>query len=250
MKSTPMIGFISPPAWFDPAPSEFPRVVVEAVETQQAPMPLPDFDYRLESIANVQPILNQCAHSLKSSGCEIAAQVGSPFAWACAASEQIARARCSSISAAAGIPAVMTSLAIVDGLRALNANRVAVTCTYYDAEWREGFAAFLRMCGFSLDHGSTLLDQGLIKPEAVWEIGWAMTDELVCQSIRAVAEASPDAEAIVVTGAGARTLRILVEMEADTKRPIIAADTALYWAAARQLGLTLQPVMGALANAW
>ena len=248
MKSTPTIGFISAPAWFDPAPSEFPQAVVEVVRTQQAPLPLPDFDYRLESIAAVQQELNLCARSLKASGCDLAAQVGSPFAWAGAASEQEARARCNSISEAAGLPAVMTSLAIVDGLRALDASRVTVTCTYYDAEWRDGFAAFLRMCGFNLTHVSTLLDQGLIPPATEFRaIGWAMTDDLACQSILAAAEASPDAEAIVVTGAGTRTLRILVEMEAQTKRPIVAADTAFYWAIARQLGLTLRREMGSLA---
>ncbi|MCP3874644.1 MAG: hypothetical protein GY699_16000, partial [Desulfobacteraceae bacterium] len=72
--------------------------------------------------------------------------------------------------------------------------------------------------------------------------------ELAGRSILAVAKASPDAEAIIVTGAGTRTLDILNDMELQTKRPIIAADTILYWAIARKLNLTLRPVMGSLAK--
>jgi len=57
----PAVGIISPPAWFDPAPAEFPRVCVEEVRTQQASLPLPDFDYKLGSIASIQDELNLCA---------------------------------------------------------------------------------------------------------------------------------------------------------------------------------------------
>ena len=60
MKKIPTIGFISAPAWFDPAPLEFPTVVEEEVHTQQAPLLLSEFDYRLESIASVQNELNLC----------------------------------------------------------------------------------------------------------------------------------------------------------------------------------------------
>jgi hypothetical protein len=67
MKKIPTIGFISVPAWFDPAPSEFSKVVVEEVSIQQAPLLLPEFDYRLESIASVQNELNLCARSLNES---------------------------------------------------------------------------------------------------------------------------------------------------------------------------------------
>ncbi|MBW2002081.1 MAG: hypothetical protein JRI30_06165 [Deltaproteobacteria bacterium] len=77
MKKIPTIGFISAPAWFDPAPSDL----------------LPEFDYRLESVASVQNELNLCARSLKAIGCDVVAQVGSPFAWANATSEAEARLR-------------------------------------------------------------------------------------------------------------------------------------------------------------
>jgi maleate isomerase len=249
MKKISTIGFISAPAWFDPAPAEFTKVVIETVRTQQAPLLLPEFDYRLDSIASVHNELNLCAKSLKAIGCDVVAQVGSPFAWACAKSEEEARMRNESMEKAADIAVIMTGLAIVDGLRALNVNDVAVNCTYYETDWRDGFAAFLKICGFNTLHVSTMADQGLIASSAKMEdYGWSMTPELTSRSILAVAAASPDAEAIVVTGAGTRTLAILSDMEAQTNRPIVAADTVLYWAIARKLNLTLHPLMGSLSK--
>jgi len=249
MKETPTIGFVSAPAWFDPAPSEFPQVVMEDIQTQQAPMLLPEFDYRLESIASAQSELNQCARSLKAMGCDVVAQVGSPFAWACATSESEAHARNESMVKAAKLPCFMTGLAIVGGLRALGVDRVAVNCTYYERDWRDAFASFLRMCGFDTIHVSTLTDQGLAEANATMEdYGWSMTNELTCASILTVAQNSPDAEAIVVTGAGTRTLAILCDMESQINRPIIAADTILYWAIARKLNLTLKPIMGSISQ--
>jgi maleate cis-trans isomerase len=249
MKKRPVIGFISAPAWFDPAPSEFPEVIVEDVQTQQAPLLLPEFDYQLARIASVQKELNLCARSLKAMGCDLAAQVGSPFAWACAKSEMEARSRNRSMSKAADIPCLMTGLAIVAGLRALGVNKVAANCTYYEKDWRDGFSFFLGICGFDVLHISTLSDQGLADPSAKMEdYGWSMTPELTRASILSVAKASPDAEAVVVTGAGTRTLELLCELEAHIKRPIIAADTILYWSIANTLRLTLKPIMGSLSK--
>ncbi len=51
MSKSPIVGFISPPAWFDPAPAEFPAALTSSVRTQQAPLALPEFDYALSSIA-------------------------------------------------------------------------------------------------------------------------------------------------------------------------------------------------------
>ncbi len=249
MKKIPTIGFISAPAWFDPATTEFPTVVEEVVQTQQAPLLIPEFDYRLESIAIVQDELNLCARSLKAMGCDLVAQVGSPFAWARASNESEARLRSEAMAKSANIPSVMTGLAIVDGLRSHGVKRVALNCTYYENDWRDSFATFLRICGFETVHVSTLTDQGLTAAHSkMVDYGWSMTHELTSNSILSVAEVSPNADAIVVTGAGTRTLKILSNLESKIKRPIVAADTVLYWAIAQELDLTLKPEMGSLAD--
>lgn len=78
-KRIPTIGFISAPAWFNPAPSEFPNVCEETLRTQQAPVLLPDFDYRLESIVGVQEALHRCARSLAAMGCDVIARSAVPL---------------------------------------------------------------------------------------------------------------------------------------------------------------------------
>jgi len=243
MKQIPIIGFISPPTWFDPSPAEFSKIVLQEVQTQQTILPLLDFDYQIGSFASLQMDLNMAAQLLKASGCNLIVQVGSPFAWAGTKNEEEARQRCESMSTTAGVPVIMNTLAIIDALRAINVRNIAVNCTYYKPEWRDRFGDFLSMCGFNPLYLSNLADQNLVEPDNIFSLGWAMTSQLTINSTLAVAKAVPEAEAIVVTGAGARTLDILNEMETHVKRPIIAADTILYWAVARELNLTMMVEM-------
>ena len=55
---------------------------------------------------------------------------------------------------------------------------------------------------------------------------------------------SPDA--IVQTGAGMRMVRVLDMVEAQTGKPLVASDGALYWAMLRHLGLAAAPGYGHL----
>ena len=249
MNKPPMIGFVSAPNWFDPAPAEFSASVQESVLTQQAPLQLPEFDYRLQTIANAGPAMELSGRCMVASGCDLLAQVGSPFAWANAKDEAAARARAQRLSDAAGVPAIMTSLALVDALRASGARRIAINCTYYEPDWRDQFAAFMGFCGFDVLHCSTLVDQGLAPVGSTMaDLGWNMAPELTCASVQAVARATPQADAQVVTGAGTRTLALLTDLEDIAGCPLIAADTALYWAIARALNLTLVSGMGRLSG--
>jgi len=244
MKTSPTIGFITPPIWFELALAEFPQVVQEPVRVQQAPLLLPGFDYQLDSIASVQEHLNLCAQCLKEMQCDLVAQVGTPFAWAGTKSESEARKRSDVMSRAANVPCIMTGLAIVDALRALRVKNIAVCCPYYESDWRDHFASFLQSCNFNVLQASNLSDLGLAKSGTPLKNYWSMPNDLLIQSILAVVETSPTAEAIVIPGTAIRTLSILSEMESQIKRPIVAADTILYWAIAHHLGLTLKPNMG------
>jgi len=43
-------------------------------------MPLPDFDWRVESIAKTEPEQLAAARALGDAGCDVVANVGTPFA--------------------------------------------------------------------------------------------------------------------------------------------------------------------------
>lgn len=249
-KNMPTVGFISPPGWYDPAPSEFPTVCKEAVRTQQMPLPLPDLDWRLESVANAGEALALSSRLLGQSGCDVIAQDGTPFAWAGVGSEEAARERCRALARAAGVPAHMTALAVVDVLRALGANSLALAATYYPPDWRDAWAHFVGLCGFDTVYVANLTDQGLATAsDLMSEYGWSMTPELARAAILRAAKDAPTADAIVVTGIGARTLALLNEVESVAQRPVVGADTALYWAIIRELGLTPRRQLGRMADA-
>lgn len=250
MSTEPTIGFITPPAWFEPALAEFPTIIEETVRVQQAPLLLPEFDYQLESIATptVQNHLNLNARSLKSMGCELVAQVGTPFAWAGTCSEAEARTRCDTMQQAVGIPCIMTALAIVDGLRALGVSKIAINSPYYEQDWRNAFSAFMNQCGFDVLKAVNLHDMGLVEPDKQLKNYYSQLQDLTNRSIPMFAESVPEAEAIVIPGTAVRTLPILASLEAEIGKPIVAADTILYWAIANYLGLTLKPNMGTFAH--
>lgn len=249
-RTMPTIGFITPPAWFEPAVAEFPTVIEETVRVQQAPLLLPDFDFQLESIAapSIQDHLNLNACSLKAMSCELIVQVGTPFAWAGTHSEAEARARCDTMQQAAGIPCIMTALAIVDGLRAFGISTIAINCPYYEPEWRDQFSTFMEQCGFKVLKAANLHDLGLTERGKSLKDYYSLSQDLTNRSFLALAKAAPDAEAIVIPGTAVRTLPILATLEAEIGKPIVAADTILYWAIAHHLGLTLKPVMGKCAR--
>lgn len=244
----PTVGFISTPDWHDPAPYEFAAAVEEKILTQQAFPLLPEFDYSLDNIASelIAERFCLCARALKASACHLVVQVGSPFAWAKAESEAQARQRNERITQAANIPSIMNSLVIVDALRAHQVSDIAV-CSYYNLDWKKGFVSFLESCGFRVLYAASFSEQGLVKredEERLFKHAWNSPSDMIKASVNLTRKAAPNAEAIVITGTGVRTLDILCELEAIAQRPVIPADTVLYWLSARYLNLTLSSNMG------
>ena len=250
MTHIPTIGFITPPAWFEPAIAEFPTVIEESIRVQQAPLLLPEFDFQLNSIADpaIQSHLKLNARSLKAMGCELIAQVGTPFAWVGTHSEAEARDRCDAMQQATDVPCIMTALAIVDGLRALGANKVAINCPYYASDWRDSFSTFMVQCGFDVLKAANLHDLSLTEPGKQLKDYYYLSQDLTIRSFLASAESAPDADAIVIPGTAVRTLPLLASLEEEIGKPIVAADTILYWAIAHHLGLTLKSSMGTFAR--
>jgi maleate cis-trans isomerase len=245
----PSVGFISPPAWFDPAPYEFTTAVVEKVTTQQTFPLLPDFDYSLDNIASDWLVeqLCLCAKSLTASGCDLVIQSGSPFAWAKVESEAQARQRQQHIKEAARVPTIMTSVAIVDALRAYQVSNIAIAGTYYSLTWRRAFSHFLTLCGFNVLYAANFSEQGLVQVanEAEhFKYNCNTLPKMVKTSLARIKNTVPQAEAIVIVGTGVRTLQILRELEAIAQCPVISADTVVYWLAARYLNLTLVDRIG------
>ena len=220
---------------------EFPAAIDGEVLAQQCIPALPNFDYALASIHASHREICAAAHLLGEAGCSAVAMEGTPFGWAGLASETEARGRVAEMSAAAGVPGVMAGTSIVDALRALGASRVALCPTYYQADWRDAWRGFVAACGFEVTYCQTMADQGLVETITTNDdYGWSTGPELIYGAVERAAAAGPS-DAIVVTGAGCRTSPIIMELEQVAGRPVVGADTALFWSLALAANLPLKP---------
>ena len=250
MAHIPVVGFVTPPRWASPSIVEFPTVVDGRVLAQQCIPDLPGFDYALPSIHAANSKICDAARLLGEAGCKAVAVEGTPFGWAGLDTEAEARARAAEMSDAAGVPGVMAGTSIVDALRALRADRVALCPTYYPDDWRDAWRRFVGLCGFEITYCATMADQGLVDGIAdTDDYGWRTGPHLIRAAVEIAAAAGPS-DAIVVTGAGCRTSPIISELEQLAGRPVIGSDTALFWSLARAADLALAPgALGALTGA-
>lgn len=231
------IGFISPSNWVDPTPAEFPTVCLECVVTQQYPMTLLDFD----NVAAVEEELIRGCRVLGNIGCDAVGIVGTPFGWTGFSRAEQAMGHRERLEAAAGIPIVFASASIVMALRRLGAKRVGLACTYYSNLWRDRWAGFMVESGFEVV-ARTMADQRLRPLHHEGDRDhWYPSNELIATSVERLVREYGNADAIVVTGAGARTLACHETLQAIAARPVIGSDTALYWALAAATGIELVP---------
>lgn len=247
----PIAGFISPPRWYDPSPREFASICAGPIRTQQTILPMANFAFELPNIARTEPEMMAAARSLGESGCQAIAKTGTPFAWAGAETESAARGRALRLADSARVPVVMAGLAIVDALRALGLSRVAVCTPYYTEEWRACWGNFLRSCDVDVLTMQSMDQQGILPADVdIADHSWATSPQMVMRSAEAIMQGAPTAQAVIITGAGARTLALTRPLEAQLGVPVIASDTALYWALAAALRVKLvNGALGALTDA-
>lgn len=250
MADIPVVGFVTPPRWASPSIVEFPAVVEGRVLAQQCLPDLPAFDYALPSTHAAHSKICDAARLLGEAGCRAVAMEGTPFGWAGLDTEAEARARAAEMSDAAGVPGVMAGTSIVDALRALRADRVALCPTYYPHDWRDAWRRFIGLCGFEITYCATMADQGLVDGITdTDDYGWRTGADLIRAAVEIAAAAGPS-DAVVITGAGCRTSPIIADLERLAGRPVIGSDTALFWSLARAADLALETgALGALTGA-
>ncbi|MDP6582404.1 MAG: hypothetical protein QF681_17260, partial [Vicinamibacterales bacterium] len=152
------VGFISPPEWDDPSPEEFRQLSATEIGVEQATLAFQNFDWTLGTIAETEPELLRAATHLGTRGCDVVANVGTPFSWAGLRDVVASRERAARLTAASSCPVVMTSTAILAALGALGVRRVGLATTYYSDEWTAGWSKFVRSSGFEVTAARSLTD--------------------------------------------------------------------------------------------
>jgi len=236
---TPLVGFLSPPDWYDPSPLEMVNLTARAIRTQQYTLALPGFDWTLESIAQTESEQIRGAKALASAGCDLIALVGTPFGWAGLDSVQQAIAHSDRLADEAGIPVVTTGVAIIEALRWLQVNRVGLACTYYDNDWKRQWGNFVTASGFKVSTHNFSDDGWMPANGKANAEFWNPAAERIRESVSNLCERFADLETIAISGAGSRTLNLVADLHKEFGIPIIGSDTALYWKIGRALNLPL-----------
>ena len=132
------------------------------------------------------------------------------------------------LRAQTGLPVSTMSQAIVDGLRAVGAKRVAVTTAYTDVVNRRlkeliaaaGIETLSLECFDILEFGGA---------------GRKSEADIIALSDTAVAKA-PDAEGILISCGGLKTLGVAKPLEERHGIPVVSSTQAAFWAAMRLVG--------------
>jgi arylmalonate decarboxylase len=134
------------------------------------------------------------------------------------------------IHEATGLPTTTMSTGVIEGLRAVNAKRLAVPTAYNDE-------VNARLKAFLAEHGIEVLAIKGLGIEAVAGVNDVKQDQLLefCAGVHKMA---PDCDGMLVSCGGLRTLEILDPLEKETKVPAVSSTPHALWAGARLLGLS------------
>ena len=146
---------------------------------------------------------------------------------------------------------------MVEALRAMNVEKLALNAAYHWPDWWQGTAAFLREAGFDVLYAGNFHDQGwFASQEAVNDHRWVFDGDLALKSFTYVAEQAPNADAILINGMcnfrsgpdgrPQRPLHLTPMLEDALGKPVIGHDTALYWRIFKSLGLAPTSPQGRL----
>ncbi|MGD8340579.1 MAG: aspartate/glutamate racemase family protein [Gammaproteobacteria bacterium] len=143
------------------------------------------------------------------------------------------------VTRASGLPATTMSDGVIEGLKAVGAERVAVATAYND-EVNNRLRAFL------IEHGLEPLVITGLGIEAVADVDRVTQNDLLEFGVR-VRESAAAADSLLVSCGGFRTLELIAPIESRTGVPVISSMPHGLWAGARLVGLSgLAPGYGRL----
>ncbi len=245
-------GFVTTPRYFDDSPQQFLEVAASATGVLQRVLHVPDYQYNLEDRADNFDLLEEAAMCLAQSHCQVVGQVGSNWVHCLGNTgpDEIA-SYCDALSERIGVPFLMAGHCLVEALRVVGASTVTVANGYFRPDWSAGINKYLQEAGFEILWAGDLIDQGLLddhqqKLDIEAATLWDYPNDIMLAAATNAFESAMEADAIVQTGAGFRMLDVIDTVEGLAGVPVVASDTALYWAMLRELGLKANPGYGVL----
>lgn len=216
------VGVVVVPRYFDTTATELQRLAptIDVLHTQ---MRLDDsFGFTFDEIIGAAEEISDCAAALAAAGAEVVLQLGTPFSTA--HGWERGNALQAKITDRIGVPFVMMGLAVPAGVLALGARTAALATTYYPPDWTARYTAYASEAGIEIVGAQNFVDQGRFEThDAAWEASFAGFDSaFTMQSVLAVADAFPHAEAILVPGLPGQIVEAVAEAERVIDRPIVS----------------------------
>jgi len=242
------VGFTSPPHDFDGAPTDFLRIAPDSVGVHGRMLHVPEYAHQLTQRTKNFHLLEEVVHCMANNGVDAVGQVGTNWVHATGTTPDEIRDYCARISETYETPFHMAGYCLVEALRELNVEKIALNSVYYWPDWRDGIARFLRQAGFDLLYVGNFHDQGwYATQEEVNDCTWIFPGDLFEKSMRYVAEQAPNAEAIVVNGMSnyrraddglpQRPVSLIADLEPTIDQTVVASCNALYWRIFKTLGI-------------
>jgi arylmalonate decarboxylase len=223
MAAEPLIGLIVP-ARAGAVPADGPRLYPSGVRFLATGLGLERLTP--EGYDTVIDRVGELARGLAGEGAEAVALMGTSLSFyrGYAFNEQLK----ATMHEASPLPSTTMSTGVVDGLRAMGVQRVAVGTAYI-----EEVNARLRQ--FLVDAGFDVLAVEGLGIDVVGQAGNVPPAALLDLGQRAFA-ASPGADGILISCGGLRTLELTVPLEAACGVPVISSTPAAFWSAVRLVG--------------
>ena len=244
---THQVGFTAPPHDFDAGPSDFLRMAPENVGAHGRMLHVPVYAHELKQRTDNFHLLEEVVECMANNGADVVGQVGTNWVHCQGTTPEEIRDYCDRIGDRYETPLHMAGMCLVEGLRELGVEKIALNSVYYWPDWRDGIARFLKEAGFDLLYYGNFVDLGFYETqEEVNDQVWIFPGELAAKSMERTAELAPQAEAIVVNGMPnfrradglpQRVSALEKDLEALTGKPIVSSDSALYWRIFKTLGV-------------
>ena len=251
------VGFTCPPHDFDAAPSDFLRMAPRSVGVHGRMLHVPDYRHRLDQRKRNFGLLEEFVHCMANNGVDVCGQVGSNWVHASGLGVTGIRDFCARMSDTYQTPFHMAGYAMVEALREMNVERVALNAAYHHPDWWQGTVGFLREAGIDVLWAGNFHDQGwFASQQEINDCIWCFDGDLAERSFAYVAEQAPQADAYLINGMcnfrsgpgglAERPVHLETRLEAMLGKPVVGHDTALYWAMFRTLGLAPTTAQGRL----
>lgn len=183
------VGFTCPPFDYDAAPSDFLRMAPDSVGAHGWMLHVPDYTHSLDQRKQNFSMMDNFVHCMARNGADIAAQVGSNWVHASGLGVEGIRQHCDALSDKYGVAFHMAGYAMVEALREMNIEKVALNGAYHWPDWWQGTVGFLKEAGFDVLWAGNFVDQGWFKTqEDVNALRWIFDGDLATKSFDLVAE--------------------------------------------------------------